>query len=87
MSYKKSAKLSVRVPRMTRAMKHCLVGALLFGHVPAVFQASARSLRKQGLVRTSEVGNVVLTGYGRAVAFIVHDQLVSGVRRRYGVRA
>lgn len=73
----------VRVPRLTRPQQHVLVGALLFGHVPAVFQASVRALKAEKLVKVSRLGNIVLTTIGRLVAMQLHDSLVQSVKARH----
>lgn len=58
--------------KLTRSQQHVLIGCLLFGHVPAAFQASVDALKHAGLVKPSSIGNIVLTPSGRLVAVGLH---------------
>ncbi len=57
-----------KIMKLTRPQELCLIGALLYGACPIVFDATASSLRKGGMLTTDNLGNLVLTHSGRMKA-------------------
>jgi hypothetical protein len=65
--------------KITDSQQHTLIGTLLFGKTPIVFQASVTALKKAGFMTVDRYGNLELTAVGMEVALQLLQHKSAGI--------